>query len=106
MISLSHTRYGSACAPGGARHGRSRRWRSYQASNAAGSGKGEVAEGGMSRADRTSERTGDLPSLIRSGGAGERRPGLRAAGLAATRIVGPIVARHGGGILARLKADW
>jgi hypothetical protein len=42
---------------------------------------------------------------------GERRPefrhgGLRAVGGAASRIAGPIVARHGGGVLGRLKAQW
>ena len=36
----------------------------------------------------------------------ERRPGLRALGVAAARLAAPIVARHGGGVLARLKADW
>jgi hypothetical protein len=36
----------------------------------------------------------------------ERRPGLRAVGLAASRLAAPIVARRGGGILARLKAEW
>jgi len=46
------------------------------------------------------------PTLIRGGAASERRPGLRAAGLASARIAGPIVARHGGGVLARLKSDW
>src|SRR5262245_11168197 len=40
MISESHTRYGSGVSPGRARHGRSRRCRSYQASSAAGSGVG------------------------------------------------------------------
>jgi hypothetical protein len=35
-----------------------------------------------------------------------RRPGFRAAGAAASRIVAPIVARHGGGVLARLKCEW
>src|SRR5262245_65026995 len=38
MISESHTRYGSGVSPGRARHGRSRRCRSYQASSASGSG--------------------------------------------------------------------
>ena len=38
--------------------------------------------------------------------AGERRPGFRAAGANLARIVPPIVARHGGGLLARLKAEW
>lgn len=36
----------------------------------------------------------------------ERRPGLRAAGIAASRIAAPIVARRGGGVLGRLKAEW
>jgi hypothetical protein len=40
------------------------------------------------------------------GGASERRPGFRAAGASLTRLVGPIVARHGGGVLARLKTEW
>ena len=36
----------------------------------------------------------------------ERRPGMRAAGVAAARVAGPIVARRGGGALVRLKAEW
>ena len=36
----------------------------------------------------------------------ERRPGLRAAGVAASRVAAPIVARRGGGVLGRLKAEW
>jgi hypothetical protein len=48
----------------------------------------------------------DEPSLPRGDGAGERRPGFRAAGASLARVVGPIVARHGGGILARLKTEW
>jgi len=36
----------------------------------------------------------------------ERRPGLRAVGMLASRLAAPVVARHGGGILARLKAEW
>jgi hypothetical protein len=38
--------------------------------------------------------------------AGERGLGFRAAGASAAKIVGPIVARHGGGVLARLKSHW
>lgn len=45
-------------------------------------------------------------SLARADGAGERRPGFRAAGASLSRVVGPIVARYGGGILARLKSEW
>jgi hypothetical protein len=37
---------------------------------------------------------------------GERRPGFRAAGASLPRIVGPIVARQGGGLLTRLKSEW
>jgi hypothetical protein len=32
--------------------------------------------------------------------------GFRAAGASAAKIVGPIVAQHGGGVLARLKLHW
>jgi hypothetical protein len=37
---------------------------------------------------------------------GQRQGGLRAAGIAAARLAGPIVARHGGGVIGRLKAEW
>jgi hypothetical protein len=36
----------------------------------------------------------------------ERGRGLRAVGVAASKLAAPIVARHGGGILVRLKAEW
>jgi hypothetical protein len=45
-------------------------------------------------------------TLTPDDGAGERRPGFRAAGASLSRVVGPIVARHGGGVLARLKTEW
>jgi hypothetical protein len=48
----------------------------------------------------------DETSLTGTNGGSERRPGFRAAGASLAKIVGPIVARHGGGILARLKAEW
>lgn len=48
----------------------------------------------------------DETSLAPGDRAGERRPGFRAAGASLTRIVAPIVARHGGGLSARLKAEW
>ena len=48
----------------------------------------------------------DDTSLARMDATSERRPGFRAAGANLSRIVGPIVARHGGGILARLKSNW
>jgi hypothetical protein len=46
------------------------------------------------------------PNLSRQDDGGERRPGFRAAGASLARVVGPVVAKHGGGILARLKSDW
>jgi hypothetical protein len=45
-------------------------------------------------------------NLPRDGDGGERRPGFRAAGASLSRLVSPIIAKHGGGVLARLKADW
>lgn len=47
--------------------------------------------------------TGNLAGIVPRG---ERRPGLRPLAAAAARIAAPIVARHGGGVLARLKAEW
>jgi hypothetical protein len=48
----------------------------------------------------------DEASLPPAGNASERRPGFRAAGASLARVVAPIIARHGGGILARLKTEW
>src|SRR5437764_451864 len=134
MISLSQTRYGSAVSPGNARQGNSRRWRSYRASSAAASGgaanrccddgivigvlvrigdmneKQDNAEQDQADAilparDSQDERRPDesRPDERRPD---ERRPGLRAVGPLASRLAAPVVARHGCGILARLKADW
>lgn len=134
MISLSQTRYGSAVSPGNARQGNSRRWRSYQASSAAASGSAanrscddgfvfgvlvriddmneeqEKADATLPARDSQDERRPDerrpderRPDERRPD---ERRPGLRAVGPLASRLAAPVVARHGGGILARLKADW
>jgi hypothetical protein len=60
---------------------------------------------------RGERRQRDDGTLAEAPGQGERRPperrgGLRAAGIAGARIAGPIVARHGGGVLGRLKAEW
>ena len=65
------------------------------------------------RGQRADQETGRLAGAP---GEGERRPnlrpggqrqgGLRAAGIAAARLAGPIVARHGGGVIGRLKAEW
>jgi hypothetical protein len=45
-------------------------------------------------------------NLSGTNSSGERGLGFRAAGASAAKIVGPIVARHGGGVLARLKSHW
>ena len=45
-------------------------------------------------------------SLAASPHQGERQPGLRAVGLAASRVAAPVVAARGGGLLVRLKAEW
>ena len=37
---------------------------------------------------------------------GERRQGMHAIGVAVSKLAAPIVARRGGGVLARLKAEW
>ena len=37
---------------------------------------------------------------------GERARGLRAVGLAVSKLGAPILGRRGGGLLIRLKADW
>ena len=36
----------------------------------------------------------------------ERHAGFRAAGAAASKLAAPIVAKRGGGVLVRLKAEW
>jgi hypothetical protein len=36
----------------------------------------------------------------------ERQPGFHAIGLAVSRLAAPVVAKRGGGVLMRLKADW
>jgi hypothetical protein len=51
------------------------------------------------------------PSLTGSGSGSERRRelravGFRAVGAAASKLATPIIAKRGGGILVRLKAEW
>ena len=52
------------------------------------------------------DRERETRRVVAALGKGERRSGLRPAGEAASRDRGPIVARGGGGVLARLKAEW
>jgi hypothetical protein len=46
------------------------------------------------------------PSLAGLSADGERRPGLRAIGVAVSKVAKPAVGRRGGGLLVRLKSDW
>jgi hypothetical protein len=97
--------------PGGARHGSLRRCRSYQASR--------VPESGILREDETSVRidgmsttnperdiSNDSLSLTVPARESERRQGFRAVGVPVSKVAAPIIAKRGGGILARLKAEW
>jgi hypothetical protein len=59
--------------------------------------------GGINRQQRA---LGSAASLTGKPAAGERRQGMRAIGVAVSRLAAPIVARRGGGVLARLKAEW
>jgi len=96
--------------PGGARHGRLRRWRSYQASNA--------VESGFSVRDDASVRIGEMDTMKPGRGVsndslslpdpareGERHRGFRAVGVTVSRLAAPIVAKRGG-VLVRLKSQW
>jgi hypothetical protein len=56
-----------------------------------------------SKPDNDTVRGDTVPG---AGGEDERRPGLRPVGIATSRLAGAIASRHGGGVLARLKADW
>jgi hypothetical protein len=56
--------------------------------------------------EQTPQPEQKVASLAAAAPERERRPGLRAIGVAATRLAGPIVARHGGGALVRVKAEW
>jgi hypothetical protein len=60
----------------------------------------------MKRATHADQQPDEGGTLAGSATTGERRPGLRAAGLAVSRLAAPIVAGRGGGVLARLKAEW
>src|SRR6516225_1352788 len=97
--------------PGGARHGSLRRCRSYQASR--------VPESGILREDETSVRIDGMGrtkperdisnaslSLTNPARESERRQGFRAVGVPVSKVAAPIIAKRGGGILVRLKAEW
>jgi hypothetical protein len=53
-----------------------------------------------------SERDISNESLGLTGAARERHQGFRAVGIAVSKLAAPVVAKRGGGILVRLKAEW
>ena len=59
--------------------------------------------GGTNRQRDTSSGAPKLKGLVPES---ERRQGFRAVGVAASKLAAPIVAKRGGGILVRLKAEW
>src|SRR5207244_7338252 len=71
-----------------------------------GSGSSDRA-GGM-KTERTNREAGRLAGAGRQGErrADQRQGGMRAVGRTASRLAAPIVARRGGGALARLKSAW
>jgi hypothetical protein len=60
----------------------------------------------MSGTNRQRDTAGDASSLTGPAREGERRYGFRAVGVASSPLAALIVNKHGGGILARLKAQW
>jgi Dna[CI] antecedent, DciA len=60
----------------------------------------------MATAKRQSEHSDDIPNLAASARESEYHQGLRAVGIAVSKLAAPIVVRRGGGILVRLKSDW
>jgi len=54
---------------------------------------------GTNRQSNASNLAGSVPE-------NERRHGFRAIGVAASKLIIPIIKKRGGGILVRLKAEW
>ena len=52
------------------------------------------------------QKSPDAPNLRPSVPESERRQGFRAVGVATSKLATPIIAKRGGGILTRLKAQW
>jgi hypothetical protein len=48
----------------------------------------------------------DSPSLTAPVLESERRQGFRAVGVTVSKLAAPVVAKRGGGVLVRLKAEW
>jgi hypothetical protein len=60
----------------------------------------------MGGTNRQLNTTKEAPSLTRRTTDSEARRGFRAIGVAVSKLARPIVAKRGGGILVRLKAEW
>lgn len=60
----------------------------------------------MSRARKPEKTSRSASNVAGSSDISERRPGFRAVGDSASRLTGPIVARHQGGLVVRLKTEW
>lgn len=60
----------------------------------------------MGGTNRRREGPGGAPNLKAPALESERRQGFRAVGIAVSKLAAPIVAKRGGGIITRLKAEW
>ena len=60
----------------------------------------------MGAINRQQRASAGAVSLTGKPAARERPQGMRAIGVAVSKLGAPIVARRGGGVLARLKAEW
>lgn len=60
----------------------------------------------MGGTNRQPDIANGAPSLTARAPGSERRQGFRAVGAAVSKLAAPIVAKRGGGILVRLKAEW
>jgi len=60
----------------------------------------------MGAINRQQRASVGVVSLTGKPAEGERWEGMRAIGVAVSKLAAPMVARRGGGVLARLKAEW
>jgi hypothetical protein len=60
----------------------------------------------MGKINRRRSASGNGARLNDRSADGERRQGMRAIGVAVSKLAAPVVARCGGGVLVRLKAEW
>ena len=60
----------------------------------------------MGAINRRQRASAGAVSLTGKTAKGERQQAMRAIGVAVSKLAAPIVARRGGGVLTRLKAEW